>query len=349
LSGKSRLLGLLLTIVFLALAFSRVDLAAVVGTLRQANYLLVMPATLITLCGYLLRSRRWQAILTEGTSATFSTLFSVLMIGFASNNVLPARLGELVRAVLLQRRTGLRKTYSIATIFLERLFDGLLLIAILWILSLSLRLVGFSHELQIFTSVLFVGATIGLLVLLAQERFATAVLGFVLRPAPERAASWIRAAFSSFLLGLRAVRRPSVLGLTLASSVGVWFCEWLSYYSLTYAFDFPLGGAQRVLACGMLLVFVNLGIMIPSAPGYVGTFQFFAVEALAMFQVPRELALSLAIVAHAQQYLLVTAIGAYFVTREHLSWRSLTTGADADDASGPEQRVEPVGAGGGRE
>lgn len=332
---KSRWLGLLLTIVFLGLAFSRVDPTELAERLREANYALVLPAALATLAGYLLRTARWRIILAGAVPASFGPLFSILMIGFATNNVLPARLGEFVRAVLLRRRTGLRKTCSLATIFLERLFDGLVLIAILAVLSLNLNLPGWGREVQAVSSLVFVGVTAGVRLILTRQSIAERLLGLALRPLPKRAGDWVGEAFASFMLGLRGIRRPRVLILTLGLSAAIWLLEGLSYYLLTYAFDFPLGGLERVVACGLLLVIVNLGIMIPSAPGYVGTFQFFAVAALAVFGVAAELALSLAIVAHAMQYVLVTAIGAFFMMRSHLSWTNLA-GQDA------EASIEPV-------
>lgn len=338
---KSRWIGLVLTVVFLGLTFNRVNLEELGGTLRTANYLLVLPAALSTLVGYLLRTARWRAILAGAVPASFGPLFSILMIGFATNNVLPARLGELVRAVLLRRRTGLRKTFSLATIFLERLFDGLVLVGILALLSLVLPLPGWGREVQALSSVLFGGVAMGVLVVLTKQRLAERVLGLVLKPLPSRASTWVFEAFASFLLGLKAMRRPRVLGLTLGMSALIWTLEGLSYYLLTYAFEFPLGGLERVVASGLLLVVVNLGIMIPSAPGYVGTFQFFAVAALGLFNVPRETALGLAIVSHAMQYLLVTAIGGVFVMREHLSWSNLARSSEADEAA-----AEPVLRGG---
>lgn len=328
---KSRWIGLGLTLVFLALAFHRVDAGALGATLARANYALVLPAAACTLGGYLLRTARWRGILAGTVSTSYGALFSILMIGFATNNVLPARLGEFVRAVLLRRLTGLRKTFSLATIFLERLFDGLVLVAMLALLSLRLSLPGWGREVQLFASALFVGVALGALVLVLRQCLADRVLAVLVRPLPGRAAVWVQEAFTSFVLGLRGVRRPRVLLVTLAISVAIWLLEGLSYYYLTYAFDFPLTGLERVVACGLLMVLVNLGIMIPSAPGYVGTFQFFAVAALAVFQVPRETALSLAIVSHAMQYLLVTAIGAFFVLRSQLSWSRLALATAAEE------------------
>jgi uncharacterized membrane protein YbhN (UPF0104 family) len=91
-----------------------------------------------------------------------------------------------------------------------------------------------------------------------------------------------------------------------------------------------------VLASLLLLVTVNLGIMVPSAPGYVGTFQFFAVAALAMFEVDREPALAVGISSHLMQYVLVTGIGLALFTRENLSLSSLQKESSADDSQDDE-------------
>ena len=329
--GKSRWLGLALTVVFLGLAFSRVDLGELADALRQANYLLVLPAALATLAGYLLRTARWQLILAGAVPAGFGMLFSVLMIGFATNNVLPARLGEFVRAVLLRQRTGLRKTFSLATIFVERLLDGLVLVGILAALSLFLKLPGWGQQVQLLSSALFAGVTAGVLLLLGRQQFARRLLSWAARPLGSRAGSWLDEAFGAFLLGLRPMRAPRTLGLSFGISIGIWLLEGLSYYLLSYAFDFPLQGTVRIVACGLLLVVVNLGIMIPSAPGYVGTFQFFALAALAVFGVPPAMALGLALISHAMQYVLVTAIGACFVARAHLVWSALAESREADE------------------
>ena len=85
-------------------------------------------------------------------------------------------------------------------------------------------------------------------------------------------------------------------------SLGVWAIEWAAYFFVASAFSLGLTTVQLAAACAFLLVVVNLGIMLPAAPGYVGTFQLFAVSALAVWGVPREPALAVAIVAHLAQY-----------------------------------------------
>ena len=332
---RGKLLGILITLVCLGVAFYRVDISQLYGALAAANYALVLPAALCTLAGYVLRTVRWRAILAEAAPAPFMTLFGVLMIGFATNNLLPARLGEFARAYLLRRRSGVRKTFLLASIFLERVFDGLVLVAILAGLSLFLDLPGWGREVELVAGGFFLTVALAVVMLLTQRELVERLLGVALRPFPDRLAAWTSGAFGAFLLGLSTMRRPAVLGRTAALSVAVWSLEWSSYYVLSGAFQLGLSEGQRAIACVLMLVVINLGIMLPSSPGYVGTFQVFAVAALAVFGVPREVALALAIVAHLMQYVLVTAIGAAFFGREHVTLRNLSADAARDSDAQP--------------
>jgi uncharacterized protein (TIRG00374 family) len=329
---KGGVLGVAITLVCLALAFYKIDYEALFQSLASASYLYLIPAALCTLAGYVVRTARWRVLLAESAACGFGTLFGILMAGFATNNVLPARLGELARAYLLRRRSGIRKTYLLASVFMERLFDGLVLAGLLAILSMLISLPGWGRDVESFATIFFVIVSLGVVLLLAKVDFATRVLGVVLWPFPTRFAKWATAAFASFVLGLGPMRRPSVLGRAAGLSVIVWLLEWASYYVLSAGFDLGLSDTRRAVACALLLAVVNLGIMLPSSPGYVGTFQFFSVAALSVFGVSREVALAFSIVAHLGQFLLVTTIGMIYFAREHVSLRSITS-QEPDEAT----------------
>lgn len=320
-----RLLGFLLTAFFLWIVARNVSLDELVNAFRGADYRMVVPATLITLTGYILRTVRWQRIIKPVAALGFRDAFSVLMMGFASNNLLPARLGEFVRAYLLGTKIGVRKTYGMATILLERVCDGVTLIAFLGGVSLMWSLPGWGQEVQWISSLLFVAATLGIVALLVREALAVRVLSLLLTPFPEKVTASLLRATGSFITGLHSLKSKRSLALVAILSVTVWTLEATSYLLMSRAFG-AFGGStpisQQMLSATFLLVVVNLGIMLPSAPGYVGTFQFFAVMALGAFGVPKETALAVAIASHLMQYLLVTAIGLFYFVRGNLAfWR----------------------------
>ncbi|MCC7370417.1 MAG: flippase-like domain-containing protein [Chloroflexi bacterium] len=351
--GKGRYVGIAVTLIFLVLAFRQVDFGQLAAALSTANYVLVLPALLLWFVGYVVRTVRWRAILAGAPTGTLVALFGVLMIGFATNNLLPARLGEFARAYLLRRQTGLRKTFVLASVFLERVFDGLALVAVILLLSMSIDLPGWGQEVEWIATVLFVGVAVGVTVLLFRHELVARMVELVARPLPARIGTFAVGAFGAFVSGLSSMRRPSVVLATTLLSVVVWAVEWAAYYAVASAFNLGLSPGQLAAACAFMLVVVNLGIMLPAAPGYVGTFQFFAVSALGVWGVPREPALAVAIVAHLIQYILVTAIGLVFFGREHLSLSSVAAASresgDGDaDSDGDGNASPEVAVTGGR-
>jgi uncharacterized protein (TIRG00374 family) len=348
--NAGKVIGAVITLVCLVLAFYQVNFSELGAALATANYVLVAPALLLWLIGYVTRTLRWRAILAGARPGPLGQLFGVLMVGFATNNLLPARLGEIARAFLLRRRTGLRKTFVLASIFLERVFDGLALVAIVLVLSALVKPPGWDQETDVaervklveqLATIGFVGVAVCIWVLLLRNDLATRLVELVARLLPAKLGAFATSAFGAFVNGLSSMRRPEVVAATTVLSLAVWAIEWGAYVLVASAFDLGLSGIQLAAACALLLVVVNLGIMLPAAPGYVGTFQFFAVSALAVWGVPRERALAVAIVAHLAQYVLVTAIGLAFFGREHVSLGTLTSrggsDADGDDAIESEQ------------
>ncbi|MCJ7667175.1 MAG: flippase-like domain-containing protein [Anaerolineae bacterium] len=310
-------LGFLLTLIFGGLALYRLDLREVGSALLEANYLFVVPALLVTFCGYLLRAARWRVILLPSKEVSAGRVFPPLIIGFAVNNLLPARMGEFARAYLLGEKEEISKSLSFATVVVERILDGLTLIFSLFLVSLLFALPGWGRKMGLF-SLLFFGGALAFLFLLLYGREQT--LRVVKRLAtPLDLADRATQVADSFVEGVEALRRRHLIPSLVLLSTLVWSCETTSYLLLTLAFPISLSPLTRVVAAVFVMVVANLGVLIPSSPGYIGTFHFFAMSALAAFGAPRETALSYAVVSHAMQYLLVTGLGLLFLWRENIS------------------------------
>jgi uncharacterized membrane protein YbhN (UPF0104 family) len=314
-------IGLALTALFLVLALQRVDLQGFMDELRHINYVWLIPSAICTLLGYLLRTVRWRVILSGAARAPVRTLFPVLIMGFATNNLLPGRLGEFWRAYLLGRKRNVRKTFALASIVVERVFDGLTLILLLALVSTGIQLPGWSRQVELIAGVVFLGATVGVLLLLVRPGLVMMPLRFALRPLPPRVATGVEDRCQAFVDGLGPLRRGRVLALATLFSVGVWLLEGGSYLFVSRGLTLGLPSNIELPALGLMLVTINLGIMVPSGPGYVGTMEFFGTSALGVAGADPEAALALIFVAHAVQYVLITGLGLLFFAREHLSPR----------------------------
>jgi uncharacterized protein (TIRG00374 family) len=314
----TRLIGLLLTIVFLFLALSKVNLAEFVDELRRVDYRWLLPSAACTLLGYALRTMRWQVILSGAARAPLRTLFPILIMGFATNNLLPGRLGEFWRAYLLGRKRNVRKTFALASVFVERVFDGLTLLALLGIVSMNIQLPGMGREIELIAGLGFLSATAGVFVILWRPRLVQQLLRITTRKLRPAWATWADERLEAFIDGLAPLRRPPVLVLAALFSVGVWLLEGGSYLLLSRGVNLGLPPNVELPAIGLALVSINLGIMLPSGPGYLGAQEFFGTSALVPLGANQETALVLVAVSHAIQYVVVTGLGLVFFAREHV-------------------------------
>ena len=314
----SKVFGFLLTIVFLVLAFSRVDLAAFAEEMRRVNYIWILPSAVCTLLGYVVRSVRWHFVLSGQARAPVSVLFPILIMGFATNNLLPGRLGEFWRAYLLGRKRDVPKSLALASVFVERVFDGLTLVALLGIVSMSIQLPDRGREVELFAAAVFLGATVFVGVLVFKPALVQVPMQKALMPLPAKWSTWADERLGFFIEGLAPLRKASVLLVAAALSVGVWLLEGASYLLLSRGVELGLAPGMELPAIGLTLVSINLGIMVPSGPGYVGTQEFFGTWALGVVGANASAALALVVVSHAVQYALVTSMGLFFFAREQL-------------------------------
>jgi glycosyltransferase 2 family protein len=261
-----------------------------------------------------------------------TTLFPVLVMGFATNNLLPGRLGEFWRAYLLGRKRNVSKTFALASVFVERVFDGLTLLALLAIVSTSIQLPGWSRQVELFAAAVFLGATVVLVVLVRAPRLIQTPVHRVIGLFHGGAASWVGLRFDAFVEGLGPLRGGSILLSAAGLSIAIWLCEFASYLVLSRGTALGLSSTLEIPAIGLALVIINLGIMVPSGPGYVGTQEFFGTAALGVVGANPQAALALVVVSHVVQYTLITGLGLIFFAREHL-WPQKLSPAIAEPAS----------------
>lgn len=309
---RYKALGILLSVVLLVVVLYRADLSKVAAALRGADYRYLPLVVLIYLTSFLLRSWRWEILLRPVKPGIgFSRLFSTIIIGWTTNNLLPARVGELVRAYLIGKRESISKSASLATIVVERILDSFILLTFLFASMLLL-----ANPMETLSFGLYVlAAFILILVILAFMTFKNdlALVYFkkFTRILPDRfSASAIRL-FESFLKGLASLRdaRLTLKGLTLTG--GLWSIEALVYYLILRSFGLIL----PIYAATVLLAVVNIGVILPSAPGALGTFQFFCVLGLRFFAVDESTALALSVILQSVMWFPVTLLGLGFLSR----------------------------------
>ncbi len=318
------ILSLIITAIFLYLALSRVDFDKLGHALAAADYRLVMLAVGFTFCNYIFRTARWQRFLAPTKIIAIPRLFPVLVVGFTLNNLLPGRPGEFARPYWLGVREGISKTLGFATIILERVADGLALIAFLLLALLAfsplhLDLPPIAETIALLSSLLFGVALAGLLFLLLRESLALKIFQIVTRFLPQKIAARLERMLGSFIIGLHALKSTRDSLASVFFSLCVWAFEAVSYFCMLSAFGILPDLPTRAVVAVVTMVLANLGVMIPAAPGGVGPFEAAVIFSLASFGVNETLAASMALTSHAAQYLLITVMGLIFFWREGIT------------------------------
>ncbi len=305
----------------LAIAFIawKVNWSEISDSFAAFDALFLIPAVLIYGASFIFRAIRWQIFLREIKAIPFPLIFEVTILGWAANNLLPARLGEIVRAYAMGTKARISRSASLASILVERVFDGLILIFFLFVLLIYIDFPDWVNTLAWAGILLFGGIFVILALLHKHGDTAGRLISRIIRKVSERIDVFIVSFIKKFSSGLSILANPAEQLVILILTVIVWIFETASYFFVLRGFhmEVPLEGIV------FALVVINMGILIPSSPGYVGTFQFFAILALGVFKVSPGNALSFAIILHAVQYIPVTAAGLIIMHRLGFSLKDL--------------------------
>jgi glycosyltransferase 2 family protein len=311
-------LGLLISAFFLWLALRGLKLEEVWEGMRQANYWWLIPSVATYFVAVWARTWRWDYMLRPLKQIPLRRLFPVVVIGYMGNNVYPFRAGEVLRSYVLRRRENIPMSASLATVIVERVFDGLVMLIFVFAALPLAPLPSESLRLTvILASVAFFGAMIVFFAAAAvPERATTLANWFSDRLLPERLRRPFMDITSRFLSGLESLRSFRNVLMIFLTSIVIWLLETVKYWFVMHAFPFEVSFFALMLMNGV----VNLATTLPSAPGYVGTFDAPGIAVLVLYRVEQSVATAYTLVLHAALWLPVTLLGAYYMVQEGLSW-----------------------------
>ena len=341
---------------FIGFFILRTDLGDMGEALTSANYFYVIPGIGMYVFALIWRTIRWKVILTPLGNYKVLRLWPVVTVGYAANNVLPVRLGEIVRAYYLNIREGPSKTSGLATILVERVFDGLALLFLVAMVSLFIPVTGLFQDLgdqahvnwlvlTLGLSVPFFALTTGLIVMAVWPKVIEGVIARFLTMMPKRIQPAATSLSNQFLLGLSALRYPRRLGAIFLLSVPVWLSEAAMYFLIALGFDLQDYFSSMSLLVGVLILTTatsNMGTAIPSTGGGVGPFEFFAQATLVFFAVDVSVASAYVLVLHAALLMPITMLGLVYIWLSNSSLTELAR-ASQDNSSAPEP--DSVGSG----
>ena len=336
-------IGLAATAAFLALLaffFVRADFDAWIDALAGANYLWVAPAVAFYFLSFYFRALRWRFILRPFASVKTSRLYPVAIVGYAVNNLIPFRAGEIVRSYYLSAREPVRSATALATIVAERVADGLAMLLFLLVGALFVPFSGLSDRLSeaarlplwvVVPIVLTPFAAASALIVTAalRPRPFLRLSAFAARPLPRRPQAFVRAFAARFIRGFEGLHRPGRLAGIFALTLPVWIVEAIMYFLVAVAFDLQtqVGGLLPLAGAIILAVALsNLSTAIPASQGGVGPFEFFTALTLVLVGVDGGTASAYAVVLHVVQILPVIIAGLAHLAFQGVSFGELLRG-----------------------
>ncbi len=316
--------GIAISIFFLWLALRGLSLRDVLLVLPEINFWWLLPGVGVYFIAVWVRAWRWHYLLQPIKAISTRSMFPIVCIGYAGNNIFPARAGELLRAIVLKRKEGVAISASLATIIVERIFDGVVMLAFVFInlpelasLTADSGFAGNIRAVALGGTVLFIGAMlVFLLAAMYPENTARLIAWFAGHFIPERFRESTLDISGRFLEGLEFMRSPRDVLMVFFTSVIIWLLETGKYWFVMHAFPFQVSFFALMLMNGI----VNLATTIPSAPGYVGTFDAPGIAVLEAYNVDKALAAAYTLVLHVALWLPITLLGLYYMTHEGIQW-----------------------------
>ena len=304
-----RFLGRLLSIVaglaLLAWVLRSYDLANVGRALQSASYLYLFPIGGAIAVNCAIRALRWGTLFNDDRVHHWGSLFIAMMIGNLANNVLPARSGDIVRAYVLGQRDGTSKTKVLATVIVERIADLLVTLFFMALMTRFYNVPAWLERAGVFLAIICFIALMAIIIIyqwgMEMVDWFIRILSFL----PKSLLHRLKTIGENFAAGISGLRtRQNILPFIFYTSI-IWLLEVTSVWLIAKMFALPLsfGGALFVLLS------VAFGLAIPAFPGAIGTYEFFAVNGLALLGLTGAATLSFALLLHVITFLAGSAIG----------------------------------------
>lgn len=351
--------SIIASVVCLWLFIRSIEWSLLKNALKEANYWFVIPTLILTLLVYVIRALRWKELLSHIKPIRVINLLSVTCIGFMANNVLPARVGEVLRPFILYKKENVRFSTSFATVIVERIFDMLgLIIFTVFVIALlphppevqtpaqiSAGEAGTIKEsvipslkkwTEVFAGVGFI-TVVSMFFIVTKPDFFKKILLKLCSFLPHKLKDKIIGLYDSFVYGLKILENKAQTLWILVLSLFIWVLAGAEIYLLGFSFHIhlPFVGACLVAVC------LALAVALPQAPGYIGVFHIAVLKSLEIFGIHATAAQSYAIVLWAISILPSTVLGFLFLWREGIAFREVVK-LEEEIAEGRLEELEGV-------
>lgn len=312
-------LGVLVSLVFTYVAARDVQLDRVWDALASSNQWFLLPSVAALVVAVFLRTARWRYVFQAESRPALRAVTEALLIGYLFNNILPARAGEAARVVALHQSTDASRLKTVGTITLERVYDVLTLLMLLFFAAPFLPEVTWLRRAAVLAVVLVIVVIAAVVIL---TLFGDRPVRFLLRPlerVPRISRARAEQAAANLVIGVAGIRNVKLAAGAFLLTTASWLALAVSAWALLFAFDLDLDPGFAFGAGLLVVVATNLAQVLPSSPGALGVFEAAAQLALGAFGIDESSALSYAILLHAVNFFPFVLVG-YVVLHRHAGY-----------------------------
>jgi hypothetical protein len=318
-----KIISLIIGVIFIALILKNIDIHKSIEAVKHLNFFYVALMVPVYYSSFLFRAFRWRTIISEKKELKLSSFLNALFRGWTINCVVPARGGEIYRAHYFGKKEDISRVTVLASIVLERIFDGLILFLILLLLVTFVYSSKKFFGVAVLAGIVFVGGFTGLLLTskfykntFIKEKFKkffSPVPNTPIKKLLSKIFNKITGAIISFMNGLEMFNSPVLILKTFLFTIIIWLCEGLSILLVIKGFGYSIGllGALFVLS---IIAFISL---IPGGPAGLGPVQWGYIIALGFFNISRETAFAISIISQFFATILISLGSLFFIASEH--------------------------------
>jgi len=307
--NKKVILGILVSAVLVYLSARGINFQDIVQDFKKIQLSYVVLFIIVAIFMQWLRSYRWGVILQPLEKIDQLSLFSVSSVGFLAIAAIPARIGELARPYLIAKKSTIKMSSALGTILVERVLDSFSVLAIAVIVLFLTDLPSWMIKSSVLFFLLTLAVFCCIVGLVWRREKALEILNLVLAKLPGKFANKIDELIHRFIDGFQIIVNIKLLVYLFFLSASVWLLDVLAIYILLKAFGFTL----PVMASFVVMIILIVGIAVPTAPGFIGSWHFSCILALGLFGVAKPEAFSFAIVYHFLSMVIVAVLGVIFL------------------------------------
>jgi len=322
------ILGITISVALLWFSLRDVELEPLLISFSELKFIYLLPFILSLFIYYWLKVVRWKMLLTPTVKSSLMALYPPMMIGYAGNLILPMQLGEFVRVALAAKNLKIHSAAILTSVVLERLFDFFTLFILIGLTTYFYT--EKSETLQTAFFYIGIGCLIAVIIIFIYIFYTDKfVLLFRKTTAflPERIHTQLLGAVAQGADGLHAIKNPGLLILLILISLLQWGMMWVCVYISIIATGLDIS----IYAAFIVLIFVIIGISIPTSPGYIGSIQAAYYLALSSYSISANDALTASLFYHITAYVSVLVVGLYYLKKQNINFTFLKKTSNIKD------------------